>query len=159
MQSPNSSTIGIQRSQFSIGKFAMTSVRRKARIAALQALYEFDCAGHDPVSSVMRLAQEKQLPEEAVAFARDMTAGIIEHQAELDMSIRKFAPSFPIEQLALIDKNILRLAIFEILISENIPNKVAINEAVELAKAFGSRNSPKFVNGVLGSVNSMVLQR
>ena len=136
----------------------MTSARRRARIIALQALYEFDCAGHDPVSSISRLAQEKQLLEDVALFAQELVAGVLENEGELDATIQRFAPSFPVSQLSVIDKNILRLAIFEILISGKVPVKVAINEAVEVAKTFGSRNSPKFVNGVLGSISLTVQQ-
>ena len=136
----------------------MTSTRRKARTAALQALYEFDCVRHDPFSSVIRLAQEKSLPEDAVSFARQLVSGVMENQDELNVQIQKFAPSFPVEQISLIDRCILRLAIFEILMAKEVPVKVAINEAVELAKTFGSKNSQKFVNGVLGSISTLVLQ-
>jgi len=124
----------------------------------LQALYEFDCVGHAPVSSVSRLAQEKCLSEDAALFAHELVVGVLENERELDATIKRFAPNFPVDQLSVIDKNILRLAIFEILITNKVPMNAAINEAVELAKTFGSRNSSRFVNGVLGSVSSMVLQ-
>jgi transcription antitermination protein NusB len=136
----------------------MTSARRKARVVALQALYEFDCVGHDPVSSVLRMSQEKSYPEEVALFAQEVVRGILENKEELDKQIYKFAPSFPVEQLSLIDRVILRLAIFEMTIDCRVPVKVAINEAVELAKTFGSENSSRFVNGVLGSVSAMIHQ-
>jgi N utilization substance protein B len=136
----------------------MASDRRKARRIALQALYEFDCAGHDPVDSVLRLAQGKNIPNDAVLFAQELASGVLENKEELDAQIQMFAPSFPVEQLSLIDRAILRLSIFEIMIDRKVPVKVAINEAVELAKAFGSNSSSKFINGVLGSVSSVMLQ-
>ncbi|MBT9148797.1 MAG: transcription antitermination factor NusB [Dehalococcoidia bacterium] len=135
----------------------MTGVRRKARIIALQALYEFDCAGHDPVSSAARLIGEKPLPEDAALFAHELVNGVLENREELDAQIRRFAPSFPVEQLSLVDRTVLRMAIYEIMIGGKVPLKVAINEAVELAKTFGHESSSKFVNGVLGSVSAMVL--
>ena len=87
-----------------------------------------------------------------------MVIGVRENKDAIDNQIRKFAPSFPVEQLSLIDRAILRLAIYELAFDKRVPVKVAINEAVELAKAFGNNNSAKFVNGVLGSVSSAILQ-
>lgn len=136
----------------------MTGIRRKARVAALQALYEFDCVGHDPVSSVLRLMQEKPLPEDIAAFAQGLVSGVLKNIEKLDAQIQRFAPCFPVEQLSLVDRTILRLAIFEITIDSKVPVKVAINEAVELAKTFGSENSSKFINGVLGSISEVVRQ-
>lgn len=136
----------------------METLRRRARILALQALYEADCAGHDPFVAIEHLVEEKPLPAEAVQFARELVSGVQSHTDAVDTMIQRFAPSFPVEQLAIIDRAILRLALFELLFDKRAPVKVAINEAVELAKAFGSTNSARFVNGVLGSVCSTVLQ-
>ena len=136
----------------------MVSDRRKARRIALQALYELDCAGHDPVAAILRLAGDQEISSEAVLFAQEMVDGVLTNQARLDVQICRFAPNFPVEQLSLIDRAILRLSIFEITIDRRAPIKVAINEAVELAKSFGSINSSKFINGVLRSVSSTVLQ-
>jgi N utilization substance protein B len=80
---------------------------------------------------------------------------VVEHQEEIDGNIQRFAPTWPVEQLSAIDRNILRLAISEILFDNRVIIKVAINEAVELAKKFGSENSSKFVNGVLGSISAL----
>jgi len=119
---------------------------------ALQALYESESVGHDPYATIKRLAQEISLSEKLVEFATELVTGVIQHKEELDANIRRYAPAWPVEQLALLDRNILRLAIFEILYVSTTPVKVAINEAVELAKAFGSDSSARFINGVLGSV-------
>jgi N utilization substance protein B len=81
--------------------------------------------------------------------------GTIRHRDEIDRYVQKFAPAWPVEQIAMIDRNILRLAIFEILFDNEVPVKVAVSEAVELAKTFGSESSAKFVNGVLGSVSAL----
>jgi N utilization substance protein B len=137
----------------------MTGTRRKARIIALQALYEFDCAGHDPASSVSRLIGERPFPEDAASFALELVNGVLDNREELDAQIRRFAPSFPVEQLSLVDRTVLRIAIYEMMIGGRVPVKVAINEAVELAKTFGSESSSKFINGVLGSVSTMMLKR
>ena len=131
----------------------MPGVRRKARTIALQALYESDAAGHRVSDVLVRLLAEEEFSEENGAFAGELVNGVVHNQKKIDDYIRKFAPAWPIEQIPAIDRNILRLAIFEILFDNGVPLKVAINEAVELAKTFGSDNSPKFVNGVLGSVS------
>ncbi|MBT4510795.1 MAG: transcription antitermination factor NusB [Chloroflexi bacterium] len=136
----------------------MESGRRRSRIVALQALYEFDCVGHDLNSSIRLLTQENPLTEDALTFVQELVIGVKENKDGIDTQIRKFAPSFPVEQLSLIDRAILRLAIFELVFDKRVPVKVAINEAVELAKAFGNNNSAKFINGVLGSVSSAITQ-
>jgi len=130
----------------------MTGLRRKARIIAIQALYELDYSAHKPKEVLARLIEEKALPDEAADFARSLVNGILRNKRDIDDVIRKFAPAFPINQIASIDRNILRLAIFEILFDNRVPVKAAINEAIELGKSFGSDSSQKFINGVLGSV-------
>ena len=133
----------------------MAGERRRARAIALQALYEVDSAGHDAEAVIARLLAERGLSEENNAFVRELVSGAIQNKEKIDNSIKSFAPAWPVEQIAVIDRNILRLAIFEILFDNKVPVKVAINEAVELAKNFGSDNSAKFVNGVLGSVSAL----
>ena len=129
-------------------------VRRRARILALQALYEIDSTQH-PVGTVLdQRLTEDPLPEEGEAFARELLAGVLQHQVALDELIQRYAPEWPVEQMAVIDRNVLRIAIYELLFDPEIPPKVAINEAVELAKMFGSESSPRFVNGVLGTLVS-----
>ena len=127
-------------------------VRRRSRILALQALYEIDTT-HHPVGTVLdqRLAEDP-LPDEGVAFARELITGVMKHQAELDELIQHYAPEWPVDQMAVVDRNVLRIAIYEFSISKATPIKVAINEAVELAKLFGSDSAPRFVNGVLGAL-------
>jgi N utilization substance protein B len=134
----------------------MSGERRKARRLALQALYEIDSAGHGVDKVVAGLLVEAGLSEESNAFVRELVGGVIQNKDKLDQSIQKFAPAWPIKQIPVVDRNILRLAIFEILLDNRMPVKVAINEAVELAKTFGSDNSARFVNGVLGSVSTQV---
>lgn len=129
----------------------MKGERRKARGIALQALYEIDIAGHRPDEVVERLLAESALSEENEAFARALVRGVVEHGKDIDRYIRELAPAWPLEQLSLIDRNILRLALFEILFDNGLPVGIAINEAVEMAKHFGGDHSPRFINGVLGS--------
>jgi len=134
----------------------MTGVRRKARGQALQALYEIDAVGHEATRVLGSLLANGELSEENSAFIRELVCGVLENKEKVDLNIKNFAPAWPIEQIPVVDRNILRLAIFEILLNNKVPVKVAINEAVELAKAFGSESSPRFVNGVLGSVSALV---
>lgn len=136
----------------------MVGFRRKARIVALQALYEIDCSSHKPEEVLARLLQEKALPEEATDFMQRLVDKVLQNKQDIDDVIRRFAPAFPVEQIAAIDRNILRLAISEILFDNRVPIKAAINEAVELAKSFGSASSQKFINGVLGSVVAAYIQ-
>lgn len=121
----------------------------------MQALYEIDSVKRDTGKVVARLLEDNNLGEESVAFLNELVDGVTGNRGEIDANIRRFAPTWPLEQIAIIDRNILRLAIFEILFDNKVPVKVAISEAVELAKAYGSENSSKFVNGVLGSVSAL----
>ncbi len=137
----------------------MAGSRRKARVIALQALYEIDTVRHPPDAVVDRLVSGSDLGEENRKFVHELVGGVSAHVKEIDSSIQQFAPAWPLDQIAAVDRNILRLAIFEILFDNRVSIKVAINEAVELAKAFGSDNSAKFVNGVLGSVSTLAVGR
>ena len=130
----------------------MAGKRHKARMLALQALYEVDAVARKPEAVTERLLAEAALSGENSAFVRELVNGTLQHREEIDRKIQKHAPAWPVDQIAIIDRNVLRLAIFEILFDNKVPVKVAINEAVELAKTFGSEKSSKFVNGVLGVV-------
>jgi N utilization substance protein B len=133
----------------------MTGTRHKARTIALQALYEIDSVAHESGPAVDHLLEETELPEEYAEFTRELVNGVLEHREDIDRSIHKHAPTWPVDQISVVDRNILRLAIFEILFNNKVPVKVAVSEAVELAKSFGSETSAKFVNGVLGSVSAV----
>ena len=133
----------------------MKGERRKARALALRALYELDSVGHNIGEVLDRLLSAEKLSEENVQFARDLVEGVTLRRKEIDGKIQSFAPAWPIDQMALVERNILRLAIFEILLDNKVPVKAAINEAVELAKIFGSNSSSRFINGVLGSVSAV----
>jgi len=128
------------------------STRHKARILALQALYEIDSAQRD--SQAVLSTERPQLTPTAKSrsFARKVVQGVVEKRPEIDALIALHAPDWPVDQIANVDRNILRIAIFELIDVSETPPKVVINEAIELAKVFGSENSPKFVNGVLGAV-------
>ena len=128
------------------------TTRRKARILAFQVLYEIDGARHDAATAVDRRLTEEPIVPAGEEFARKLIAGVIENLAKIDQTMSTHAPAWPVSQISMVDRNILRVAIFEITIGGETPPKVAINEAIELGKAFGSDSSPKFVNAVLGSV-------
>ncbi|MDO8567613.1 MAG: transcription antitermination factor NusB [Dehalococcoidales bacterium] len=132
----------------------MTGARRKARAAALQALYEIDSVGHKAEAVLDSLLTEAELTEENNVFVREVVNGVLHNKEKIDENLRKYATAWPVEQIAIIDRNILRLAIWEILFDNKVPVKVSINEAVELAKSYGGDSSAKFVNGVLGSISA-----
>lgn len=127
-------------------------VRRRARIVALQALFEIDMTHHDPATVLNERLAEKELPPEGEAFARSLVMGVLEHRSQIDALIERVAPEWPVEQIAGVDRAILRVAVLEIVFGDQTSPKVAINEAVELAKLFGSDSSRRFVNGALGGL-------
>lgn len=126
--------------------------RTRARGTALQALYEIDLVGH-PLGTVLqdRLA-DASFEERLIEFTENIVRGVWPIRAELDTFIAEHAPEWPLDQVAIVDRNILRIALWEFAVSGDTPIKVAINEAVELAKTYGSDSSPRFINGVLGSL-------
>jgi N utilization substance protein B len=121
---------------------------------ALQALFEVDTVQHDPDASLLNRLEDTPLPEPGLTFAQSLLKGTLAHLSELDALIQRIAPEWPIEQMAPVDRNILRLAAYEMLHESETPPKVVINEAVEIAKLFGSDSSSRFVNGVLGTLFS-----
>lgn len=129
-------------------------VRRRARAAVLQTLYELDFTDHDARFSLNARFEDRMLPDTATDFALSLVLGVQTYRTYLDSVVGELAPEWPIEQIAAVDRNVLRIAIYELLFVPDIPPKVAINEAVELAKMFGGESSPRFVNGVLGSLVS-----
>jgi N utilization substance protein B len=136
----------------------MASNRHLGRIVALQSLYEYEFRTGSEDSTVdideilNRNLERYESAIEDKEFVTSLVKGVIDQQAQLDAKIQPMAPDWPIEQIARIDRTILRMGLFELLeMASEVPPKVAINEAVELAKAFGSDNSSKFINGVLGT--------
>lgn len=123
-------------------------------MVAVQALFEVDVANHDPQKVITTRFEEENLPLEGQTFAQTLLFGALSHQTVLDEVIRRMAPEWPLEQMPAVDRCILRLAVHELLFMHDTPSKVAINEAVELAKLLGSDSSSRFVNGVLGTLVS-----
>jgi transcription antitermination protein NusB len=126
--------------------------RTRARSLALQVLYEVDIANHPPGEIFKLRLEETPLTDDLAEFARQIIFGVLPITSTLDHLIAKYAPEWPLEQIAAIDRNILRMALWEFAVFGETPLKVAINEAVELAKLFGSDSAPRFVNGVLGAL-------
>jgi len=128
----------------------MKRERRRARSQALQALYEIDSVDHPADEVLARYGEE--LSPEAREFMNTLVRGTLESKEEIDAMVAESAPEWPVSELAVIDRNILRLSLWELLIWGETPVKVAVNEAVELAKRYGSDSAPRFVNGVLGTL-------
>ena len=126
--------------------------RTKARGIALQALYEIDVTGHTPLKVLEERLLETPMVRELAEFSRQIMFGVISLVEPLDNFIAQHAPEWPLDQVAIVDRNILRIALWEFAVQGATPIKVAINEAIELAKMYGSDSTPRFVNGVLGSL-------
>jgi transcription antitermination protein NusB len=127
--------------------------RTRARGIALQVLYEIDMVNHPPAQVLQERLEEEPQTNELAEFVRQIVFGILPLREQLDSVLTKYAPEWPVEQIAAIDRNILRIAVWEFAGLQVTPVKVAINEAVELSKTFGTDSTPRFVNGVLGSLS------
>jgi len=126
--------------------------RTRARSVALQALYEIDITAHPPAQVFEERLEDEPCNAELAEFIRQIIFGVYPMREKLDAVIARYAPDWPLDQIAAIDRNILRIATWEFTVGRETPVKVAINEAVELAKAYGSDSAPRFINGVLGSL-------
>ncbi|RLC33598.1 MAG: transcription antitermination factor NusB [Candidatus Nealsonbacteria bacterium] len=138
--------------------------RHLSRSIAMQSLYEWDFNGKKP--EFLDKIVEKNIKEygpglEDPAFVWQLVRGVKEHLPQIDKIIEKAAPEWPLEQITIVDRNVLRIGLYELLYSkkEEVPPKVAINEAIELAKSFGGESSGKFINGVLGTVYKEIEQK
>lgn len=126
--------------------------RHQARSLALQTLYELDCTDHEPGSVLEHRLATEAWEQPTRQLTERLVRGVLEYRTDLDRLIQEYAPEWPLDQLAIIDRNILRIAAYELSIEPNVPAKVAINEAILLAKTFGAESTPRFINGVLGSL-------
>jgi N utilization substance protein B len=126
--------------------------RRRARRVTLETLYEYDIANHVPEEVLEQRLEVNPIEKAGVDFAQQLVQGVVAYQDHMDRLIARVAPEWPLDQMAVIDRNILRIAIYEFLVTDETPVKVAINEAVELAKVYGSDSAPRFINGVLGTL-------
>jgi len=126
--------------------------RRKAREIALKVLFQVDVARADPAQAMSYLLEEEKVPEEASRFAEEIVRGTLSNLKSIDGYLDELSRDWPLERMGNVDRNVLRMACFELLYREDIPAGVTINEAVELAKVYGDSGSGKFVNGILGSL-------
>src|SRR3989338_2209605 len=133
------------------------SNRHLARSIVMQTLYQWDFRGGQDLTLDQIINQNIHefgigLEEENVEFSRETATAIVKNLKEIDEKIKKFSPDWTLEQMTVIDRNVLRIGVYELYFNKEIPNKVAINEAIELAKTFSGQSSGKFVNGILGTV-------
>lgn len=130
------------------------SNRHLARAIAMQSLYEWDFYGgsRDAAEIINRNLEEWAPNLDEKEFARSILKGVLDEREKIDATVTKFAPDWPLDKITTVDRNVLRIGTYELLYNFEIPSKVAINEAIELAKTFGGESSGKFVNGVLGAV-------
>lgn len=126
--------------------------RRQSRETALQAIFQVDVGRSDPEFALNYLIQDGMLKKEDVAFAKELLTGTLKHLDEIDAMIASQSKDWQLDRLARVDRNIMRLAIYEILYLDDIPPGVSVNEAVDIAKLFGGQESGKFVNGILGAL-------
>ena len=132
----------------------MAAPRRRAREAVLHALYEMDVGGHEPSDALERMIADYRMSEALAAFARELLSGVLSNVKLIDEQIESAAKERPLEELPAVDRNILRIAIRECVVDNLTPVGAAINEAVDLAKKYGSESSGSFVNGVLGTISA-----
>ena len=138
------------------------SNRHLSRTIALQSLYQWDFHGYqdETLPETIEFNRREFAPKfDDEDFVEELINGVVEHRLDIDETISHFAPDWPIETITILDRNVLRLGVFELKYSDAIPAKVAINEAIELAKGFGGQSSGRFVNGVLGAVYKDMLSR
>jgi N utilization substance protein B len=133
--------------------------RRRARGVALQTLFEVDLAAHGPSLVLRQRLADSGLDQDTAEFAGHLVKGVLANLPQIDPTIAEIAPEWPLDQMSPIDRNILRIAVFEMTLDPDVPIKVAINEAVELAKLFGSESSRRFVNGALGTLASRQMSK
>lgn len=131
------------------------SNRHLARTMAMQSLYQWDFLGYDNsrLDQIIAFVRKEFAPDfNDGGYIEETVKKIVERREELDACISSFAPDWPIDSITVVDRNILRLGAYELKYAEAIPSKVAINEAIEIAKSFGGESSGRFVNGVLGAI-------
>lgn len=135
------------------------SRRRRSREFALQVLYQLEI-NKQTVQETLNQFQKTYLPEEERdEFLERLVYGVLEHRKEIDRLIKQYSKNWRLDRMPLIDRNILRLAIFELMHCEDIPPKVTLNEAIELGKRYGSEDSGRFVNGILDRIQNEVIKK
>ena len=138
------------------------SNRHLARTIAMQSLYQWDFLGQpmEKLAEIIAFNREEFAPNfDDGGFVQELIDQVLKRRQEIDEIITHFAPDWPIETITIVDRNILRVGVYELKFSEAVPSKVAINEAIELAKSFGGESSGRFVNGVLGAIYKDMLAK
>jgi len=126
--------------------------RREARELVLKILYAWDVGKNDADQVMEQLFNEENTTESGRVFCRSLVNGVIANLVAIDKLISKYSTDWPLDRMAVVDRNLMRIAVFEILFSDGVPSAVAVNEAIEIAKSYGSEESPRFVNGILGNI-------
>jgi N utilization substance protein B len=134
-------------------------IRSKAREVALHLLYQIDLAKEEYHQSFQKYIENNPQKQEVVDFSFSLLEGVMNNAAHIDSVIKKYVRNWEIDRMAVVDRNILRIACFELLFLEEVPPKVAINEAIELAKRFGDIDSPRFINGILDKIYKMETEK
>lgn len=132
--------------------------RREVRELALKVLYAYDIGKNDTESIMQQLFTEENIEETGREFCRVLVAGVIANVEEIDQLICKYSMDWPLDRMAAVDRNLMRIALFEFLFSDGVPGAVAVNEALEVAKNYGSEESPRFINGILGNILKDIVQ-
>lgn len=133
--------------------------RRKSRELALQVLYQLDVTKQDP-PKVLAQFQQQFLPiEEKDEFLERLVLGVLEHSQEIDRLIKRFSENWSLDRMSIIDRNILRMATFELLYCEDVPPKVTLNEAIDLGKDYGTEESGSFINGILDHIQNEAIRK
>lgn len=129
------------------------SIRRKARVLALNTLYQSEIKGVDAVASFPLLCENFEVNKKAIPYARDLLTGIAENWEQLNSLIVENSKNWRLDRMSIIDRNIIRIAVFEMCYQGDVPGRVAINEAIELAKQYCTEDAPSFINGILDAVH------
>ncbi|MBS3918660.1 MAG: transcription antitermination factor NusB [Deltaproteobacteria bacterium] len=133
--------------------------RRRSREFALQVLYQFEITKQNALQAMVQL-RENFMPEEGEdEFAKQIVLGVMEHQREIDRLIEERSEHWRLDRMTIVDRNILRIAIFELLYCSEVPPKVTLNEAIDLGKRYGSEESGNFINGILDRIQNEVIQK
>lgn len=131
--------------------------RRETRQIILQILFQMDITKTEPKEAIEYMLEENEISEDELSFVKEIVYGTSENIAKLDKEISKYIKGWTINRLSNVDRSILRMSTYELLLAKNVPIKVVLNEAIELAKIFGSNESSKFINGILGSIVKDIL--
>ncbi len=133
--------------------------RRKSRESALQVLYQLNITQQDAITALTQFREHFLSNGEADDFLKRLVLGVLEHFAQLDRLIEQYSENWRIDRINMVDRTILRMALYELLYCEEIPPKVTINEAIDLGKRYGSEDSGSFINGILDRIQNEVIRK